>query len=57
MGKRTDYKKSSSFECAFCDYNWKCRKGHPCSVYKKTVKKVKRYKGREHNSAHLVEED
>lgn len=57
MGKQTDYKKSSSFECAFCDYSWKCRKGHPCGVYKKTVKKVKKYKGRKQKYLRITEEE
>ena len=57
MGKRADYKKASSWECAFCDYSWKCRKGHPCGVYKKTAKKFRKYKGRERASRYFAEEE
>ena len=53
MGKRTDYKKTSSWECAFCDYSWKCRKGHKCGVYKKAVKKKQEIQGKRANFSEL----
>lgn len=24
--------------CDYCDYIWRCRKGHPCNKYKSEVK-------------------
>jgi aminoglycoside phosphotransferase family enzyme len=39
MGKRSDYKKKTTFECHWCDYRT-CRKGHKCKWYKQWVKKV-----------------
>ena len=32
MGKHSDYKKKTSFECNWCDYRT-CRKGHKCKWY------------------------
>lgn len=39
MGKRSDYKKKTTFECNWCDYRT-CRKGHKCKWYKQWVKKI-----------------
>ena len=41
MGKYSDYKKRTTFECHWCHFRGlKCKKGHKCSWYKKWVKKV-----------------
>ena len=48
MGKHSDYKKITTFECNWCDYRT-CRKGHPCTWYKKFVKKVVSNKGAKKN--------
>lgn len=45
MGIRSDYKKVTTKECYYCDWAYKCRKGHPCTWYKKFVKKVVSNKG------------
>lgn len=45
MGIRSDYKKVTTKECCYCDWSYKCRKGHPCKWYKKFIKKVVSNKG------------
>ena len=42
--KTNAYKKTTTKECAWCDYRV-CRKGHKCSWYKKYVKQFNK-KGR-----------
>lgn len=39
MGRLSDYKKKTTFECNWCDYRI-CRKGHRCKWYKHWVKTV-----------------
>ena len=46
MGSRSDYKKKTTAQCHWCDYSWKCRKGHKCKWYKKWVKTVINKKGK-----------
>lgn len=45
MGKHSDYKKTTTKECWYCDWSHTCREGHPCTWYKKFVKKVVSNKG------------
>lgn len=40
--KGNQFKKLTTTECHFCDYTYKCRKGHKCNYYKMKVKKYKR---------------
>lgn len=49
MGKHSDYKKTTTKECWYCDWSYKCRKGHPCTWYKKFIKKVVSNKGAKKN--------
>lgn len=47
MGSRSDYKKISVKQCAWCDYyGSKCRKNKKCSWYKRRVKTIVDNKGR-----------
>ena len=39
MGRHSDYKKLTTGECHYCDWNT-CRKGHKCNWYKRHVKKT-----------------
>lgn len=39
MGRHSDYKKLTTGECHYCDWNI-CRKGHKCNWYKRHVKKT-----------------
>lgn len=45
MGKFSDYKKSTTHWCNYCDYCI-CRKGHPCTQYKKYVKSFGKKSGK-----------
>ena len=49
MGKFSDYKKLTSSECHYCDYTYKCRKGHKCNWYKAYVKKWRKKKNDKSN--------
>lgn len=37
--KGNQFKKETTGLCHFCDYTWKCKKGHKCNYYKKWIKK------------------
>lgn len=47
MSSRSDYKKKTTAQCHWCDYSYKCRKGHKCKFYKWWVKKVANKKKKE----------